>query len=169
MAHQGNHIGTLIKPHGYKGELLLKGKPQFLEELIPGIPLFIELSEQRIPFFIEKISLDASGEKCIIKFEFIDSDMDARRYVNCEVFQELQSKQEPVSTEISSYIGCIVIDTLTGDELTVTDFYDSPENPILILEKDGVEVMLPAKADYILSIDIPGKIIKAEFPEGLML
>jgi len=61
MAHKGNHIGTLIKPHGYKGELLLKGKPQFLTDLIEGIPLFIEIYEQRIPFFIEDFSPDVSG------------------------------------------------------------------------------------------------------------
>jgi hypothetical protein len=65
MAHLGNHIGTLIKLYGYKGELLLKGKPQLLDKITEGIPLFIEISEQGIPFFIEGFSLDISGEKGI--------------------------------------------------------------------------------------------------------
>lgn len=171
MSHRGSHTGTLIKPHGYKGELLMKGKPEILRELHEGIPLFIELSGQRIPFFIEEISYDSSGEKCIIQLEFIDSEDEARRYAGCEVFDqpELQSDAQTAEFRPHKFIGFLVIDIASGEQYRVKDFFDHPGNPILLLERHGLEVMLPARADYILSVDIPGKVIKADFPEGLVI
>jgi ribosomal 30S subunit maturation factor RimM len=168
MAHLGNHIGTLIKPHGYKGELLLRGKPQFLNKITKGIPLFIEIYEQRIPFFIKDFSLDISGQKGIIKFEFIDSDLEARKYVSCDVFfdsDKLENQEETI--HINEYVGFTVIDSIAGIEYKVIDFYESAENPILVLENSGAELLLPRNADYILEIDHVGKIMKVEFPEGL--
>ncbi len=170
MSHQGSHIGTLIKSHGYKGELLLKGKPEILRELKEGIPLFIELSEQRIPFFIEEISPDPTGEKCIVQLSFIESDYEARRYVGCEVYQspDSQTGERMEIEEVHEFAGFVVVDTVEDGEYSVTDFFDHPENPLLLLECEGREVMLPLKADYILSVDHQKKVIEAAFPEGLV-
>jgi 16S rRNA processing protein RimM len=169
MSHQGSHIGTLIKPHGYKGELLLKGKPEILRELKQGIPLFIELSEQRIPFFIEEISHDPSGEKCIVQLSYIESDTEARKYVGCDVYQSPDSKtdERKVAAYAHEFAGFMVVDTSGGGEYSVTDYFDHPENPILLLECEGREVMLPLNADYIVSVDTKMKVIAATFPEGL--
>ncbi len=170
MAYQGNHIGTLIKPHGYKGELLLKGKPEIIRELNQGIPLFFEISGQLVPFFIEALSHDLSGEKCIVRFEFIESDVEARRYIGCEVFNSAVSQVDRRSKilEVREYEGFTVIDTTNDKTYTVADFYDNPENPVLLVEREGNEVMLPVNADFILSVDISGKMIKAAFPDGLV-
>ena len=170
MSYQGNHIGTLIKPHGYKGELLLKGKPEIIRELKQGIPLFIELFGQLVPFFIEELSPDPSGEKCIVRFEFIESDVEARRYTGCEVFNSTvyQTDSRVELLNVREYEGFIVIDTNKYEKYTVADYYDNPGNPILLLEREGNEVMLPVNADYILSVDISGKMIEAAFPDGLV-
>lgn len=171
MSHPGSHIGTLIKPHGYKGALLLKGKPEIIRELKQGIPLFIDVSEQRIPFFIEEISSDPSGEKCIVNLSFIESDSDARRYVGCEVYLPPGSEntgERMVVDDIHEFDGYRVVDTAGGGHYSVTDFFDHPENPVLLLEAEGREVMLPLNADYILSLDRQEKVIEAAFPEGLL-
>ncbi|MEX0982192.1 MAG: hypothetical protein WD577_00625 [Bacteroidales bacterium] len=170
MSYQGSHIGTLIKPHGYKGELLLKGKPEILRELKLGIPLFIELSGQLVPFFVEEFSHDLSGEKCIVRFGFIESDVEARRYTGCEVFNSAVSQVDRRSEilDVKEYKGFTVIDTKKDIKYTVADYYDNPGNPVLLLERKGNEVMLPVNADFILSVDISRKTIKAAFPSGLV-
>ncbi|MEX2371014.1 MAG: hypothetical protein WD578_08415 [Bacteroidales bacterium] len=169
MPDQGSHIGTLIKPHGYKGEMLLKGKAEIIKDLKKGIALFIDLSGQRIPFFIEEISNDNAGDRCIVKFEFIDEDIEAKRFVGCPVYSELTSSGSEKFTGIENndYAGFTVIDQVSGDEFVVKEHIHNPGNPILLLEKEGREVMLPGEANYILSIDITGKQIIAAFPEGL--
>lgn len=170
MIPTGNHIGTLIKPYGFKGELILRGEPHILNKLENGIALFVEISGQRIPFFVEEIEADSTGSKCIVKLEFINSDLEARSLVNCNVYSDMNTASgEPESSSgISGFNGFIVVDTVSGAEFTVTDFYDNPENPVLLLKMGRQEVMLPAKADYILSIDKKSKIIKAAFPNGLL-
>jgi len=168
MTQPGNHIGTLLKPNGYKGELLLRGNPQIIEKLTIGIPLFIELSEQGIPFFIEKISFNAAGDTCIVKLEFINSDREASPFVGCEVYMESKFTDSVEKTlKLADYIGYIVKDSKSGDEFEVLDYYENQENPLLILGRKGKEILLPKNADYILYVDQKNRIIEAEFPEGL--
>jgi 16S rRNA processing protein RimM len=170
MTQPGNHIGTIIKPHGYKGELLLRGKQKNLENLKIGMPLFIEIDEQSIPFFIEEFSTDALGEKMILKLEFIDSDIEARRYINCEVFGELfRSDKIPGITSPNDFIGFIVKDKDSNAEFEVIDFYDNAENPILVLKDGGKQLLLPRNADYVLEIDNRNKTIIVDLPDGIFL
>ncbi len=170
MSYRGSHIGTLIKPHGYRGDLLLKGRKEILREMEPGMSLFIEKDGQRIPFFIEEIETDDSGVRCLVKFGFIGSDTEARRFTGCQVFDKLvpDKRDVPVWNDLRDYIGFVVTDTRSGNEYTVTDFMDTQENPLLIIERKGEEVMLPVNADYILSVDGEEKIIRTAFPDGLI-
>lgn len=169
MPEMGNHIGTLVKPHGYKGEMLLKGKTEILQELTKGIPLFIEIDGQRIPFFIEEVYNDTPAEKVIIKLEFIDSDAVAGRYVSCEVYADPGT---PGAAEremhLSDYRGFTCIDRSSGAAFTVTDYIESPDNPILVLDHQGNEVLLPANAAFILEVNTDAQTIEAEFPDGLL-
>ncbi len=169
MPETGNHIGTLVKPHGYKGEMLIKGKPEILQKLTEGIPLFIAIDGQRIPFFIEEIYNDTPTEKVIIKFEFIDSKDTAGRYVSCEVYSDPEPSPGSGSNPLlSDYLGFRCTDRSSGAELTVTDFIESTENPILVLDHKGNEVLLPLHADFILNVDPEARTIEAFFPEGLL-
>lgn len=168
MPHTGSHIGTLIKPHGFRGEIILKGEKHFLINLEEGIALFLEISGQRIPFFIEDFSLDPGGEKAILKLEFIDSEIQARKYAGCEVYIEEKLKPS-VAPEKSNadYIGFTVIDSESAKEYTVSDYYDNPGNPILVLKRGREEVLLPANADFFLKGEINGDRITINFPSGL--
>lgn len=169
MPERGNHIGTLVKPHGYKGEMLLKGKTEILQELTEGIPLFIEIDGQRIPFFIEEVYNDAPAEKVIIKLAFIDSDTAAGRYVSCEVYSDSGTSVATVrEIHLSDYRGFTCIDRSSGAECTVTDYIESSDNPILVLNYKGNEVLLPANAAFILEVNTDTQTIEAEFPDGLM-
>jgi len=169
MSEMGNPVGTLVKPHGYKGEMLLKGKPGILQELTQGMPLFIAIDGQRVPFFIEEVHNEIPAEKVIIKFEFIDSKDTAGRYVSCDVFSDPGvSTRTAGEAQRTDYRGFLCTDRSSGAELTVTGYIDSAENPILVLEYKGNEVLLPANADYILNIDRDAGTIEAEFPEGLL-
>jgi 16S rRNA processing protein RimM len=171
MPGMGNHTGTLVKPHGYKGEMLLKGKPEILQQLTEGTPLFIETDGQRVPFFIEEVHNELPSDKVIIKFEFIDSSETAMRYVSCEVYSDPEPSARTVTgtqMQLPDYEGFRCTDRSSGAELTVTGYIDSNENPILVLAYKGNEVLLPANADYILNIDRDAGTIEAEFPEGLL-
>ena len=168
MANDGNHIGTLVKSHGYKGELVLTGNPAIIDKLTTGIPLFIDIDGQRVPFFIESVDPDASGERCIIKLEFIDSLEEAAKVITCNVYANLKTEHQDQDLDVEKFIGFQVTDRVTKLQGKVTDSIVQPENPILILDFAGNEVMLPARADYIEEINTEEGYIIASFPEGLI-
>ncbi len=170
MAVPGNQLaGKLIKPHGFKGDLLLRGDARILKDLTEGIPLFIQVDGLRVPFFIEGLFGDPGGGQVFVKFEFIDSEKEAGRYVDCSVFtsDELQVLDTTGNSTVESYIGYTVNDLRSGTDFTVSDYIAVDENPLLVLHYPGGEVLLPAHADFIHQIDRNKKLIVAEFPEGL--
>jgi len=169
MPVRGKHIGTLIKAHGYKGEMVLKGSREGIESIEEGSVLFIEIDGQRIPFFIESFFPDVSGEKGIIAFEFITSDTQARRYIACQVFNELSSEDDQLlSDQVKNYVGYTVVDKISGKEFMVKDFFEQESNPILILDSGKEELMIPVNADYFQNAKAKGNKLFIEFPDGLL-
>ena len=169
MSEQGSHIATLIKPHGYKGEMQMKGKPHLLENIQIDNPLFISIDGQRIPFFVEDIFGSGNTDRVVVKFEFIDGIEEARKYTTCKVYGDLEIlSATPADEEIISMIDYRVHDLITGKDSIVKDFVRSEENPILILEIGKQEIMLPLNADYIESVDHSKKLITVSLPEGLL-
>lgn len=169
MSALGSHIGTLIKPHGYKGELQIKGKPVLLDNIQIGDPLFISIDGQRIPFFVEDIFESGHADRVVVKFEFIDDIDRARKYTTCNVYSDQPQDSIAGSDEdISSMMGFTVHDENSGRSAEVSDYVISAENPILILSFGKQEVMLPLKADYVKSIDQKSRTITVSLPEGLL-
>jgi 16S rRNA processing protein RimM len=166
---QGMHIGTLVKSHGVRGEMVLRGNPLVIERLVEGMPLFIDIDGQRIPFFIEEFSPAASGEKAILKLEFIDSVDQARHYISREVYSDPSGeKRYREGMVLSEYLAYTVVDKVSGRSGTVKDYMEHEENPLLIVDMHPSEVMLPMHAAYVLSIDKEMKKIVVELPDGLL-
>lgn len=169
MSEQGSHIGTLIKAHGYKGEIQIKGKPALLDMIQIGDPLFISIDGQRIPFFVEDAFESGHKDRLVIKFEFIDDINTARKFVNCKVYSDQQGTSEHEDGEdYTTMMSYSVFDTNSKRKAEVTDYIESPENPILILTFDQQDVMLPLNADYIESIDHSSRTMRVALPEGLI-
>ena len=168
MSEQGSHIGTLIKPHGFKGDLQMRAKTHLLDNIQIGDPLFILIDGQRIPFFVTDLFESGRADRVVIKFEFIDGIDEARKYINYEVYSERNVETpSPEEQNISLLMNFEVHDRNSGKMAVVIDFVKSSENPILILKLEKKEIMLPLNANYIETIDIESKKIIANFPEGL--
>lgn len=170
MADQfGSLIGTLMKPVGFRGEMQMRGSSQFSENIEPGDPLFIVIDGQRIPFFVEDFYETSVSGRSVIKFEFINSDSEAQRFVSCNVYREslgnikVLQKEDP-----SSLIGFNVKDMKSGREGVVKEYLESASNPILVLIMEKREVLLPLNADYLLRIDTTDRQILVDFPDGLI-
>jgi 16S rRNA processing protein RimM len=169
MSEQGSHIATLIKPHGYKGEMQMRGLPHLLDKIQIDNPLFISIDGQRIPFFVADISGSGRADRLVVKFEFIDDIETARKFINCKVYGDLEILPvSPSDEDITSMIDYRVYDQISGQESVVKDFVKSAENPILILKIRRQEIMLPLNADYIKSVDHSKKLITVSLPEGLL-
>ena len=149
MSEQGSHIATLIKPHGFKGEMQMKGKPHLLNNIHIDDPLFISIDGQRIPFFVKDIFQSGRADRVVVKFEFIDDIESAKKYINCKVYGDSDILPvSPSDEDITSMIDYRVLDRKTGQEFVVNDFVKSAENPILILKIVLLEHRIAASPNW---------------------
>jgi 16S rRNA processing protein RimM len=161
-------IGTITKPHGINGEMILRFDGQFVNELEEGEPLFVELDGSLVPFFIETIR--GGDDMAFVKLEFISSDTERLRLRGNAVFVNANSISTIVSIKQDgvSYTGWVLRDERSSFSGIIREYISEKDNPLFILEKDGKDYYIPLQEEFILKIDHKKKIILMDLPEGLL-
>ncbi len=80
-------IGYITKPHGKNGEVVVRLNGPFADDIEPGGAMFFEIQGTLVPFFIEEIR--PSGDMAYVKFEFVDSEQEARKYRGCNLYSRV--------------------------------------------------------------------------------
>lgn len=164
----GVKAGKISKPNGLQGKVNMILDPQAGKLIKTDIPLFINLDGQRVPFFVEELDF-VSFDMAIVKFEFIDSLEQAREISGCEV--HLDRSQKSVSQEdtsdFSRVIGFEAHDQETGYLGKVTDYIASDKNPVLVIEFEKKELLVPAVKALIRQVNYKEQSIHFNLPEGL--
>ncbi len=158
-----NRIGLLSKTHGIHGTMVLRVDGNFKDDLSKGEFLFVSIDATMIPFFIEDIRV--VGDDAFIKFADVDSERDATVIKGRSVF--IPGKKEERFIDFNSYIGFQVRDENSGRGGLITSYHDQDENPLLVLNSDEKEFLIPVHHEFILSVDEKEKIIIMCLPEGI--
>ena len=164
----GIKAGLISKPYGLQGKvhlILQQGTGITIET---GDPLFINMDGQRVPFFVTGIDVVAT-DQAIVEFEFIDSLEEARKVSGCEVFFDPSRHpdrhiQRPDPEQL---VGFRAVDREKGGVGVITGFMPHELNPVLIVEHEEREYMIPVSEDLITRIDPELQIIYFNLPEGL--
>jgi len=164
----GAKAGKISKPYGLQGKVLLILIPEAGKHIEPDNPLFIQLDGQRVPFFVQEFD-QLSGDQAIVKFEFIDSVEGARKLTSCEVYLDTAQKllSQDSSGQLSDIIGYKAYDRDLGFLGRITDYIHHDMNPVLLIDYEGKELMVPAVNSFIQEIDHKGQNIHFILPEGL--
>ena len=165
----GAKAGKISKPYGLRGELSILLEPETGSHIQPDHPLFIDIDGQRVPFFVEEVEI-LSGQQAIVKFEFIDTLEEARALSGCSLFFDpalgLQNIQS--GGELESVIGYQAFDKKSGKLGTVTDYVPHSMNPVLTIDFEGKELMVPAVPEFIDRIDHGKRQLHLILPDGLI-
>ena len=161
-------LGTLVKTHGYGGNLLIKvNEPyQGTLEILESIFLFID--GILVPFFIEEIE-EFSSSSYLIKIDEINSKDEAVVFIGKDVYVP-KEKFENVNTSdenIPSLLGYELQSSSNKKFGIIEDIREIPGNPIFIVKYQDGETMVPANEELILEINHKDKIISMIIPEGL--
>ncbi|MBC7862517.1 MAG: 16S rRNA processing protein RimM [Bacteroidia bacterium] len=162
-------IGKLKKIHGLKGELYLELKEEAeidFEEI--KFLLLAEKNASPVPFFTSYLLPHSTGY--LVKFENVNSQADAKQFLNRDVFAEdifiLQDEEE---NDLFSLQGYLVHDKLFGEVGKISSVLEMPGQLIFtVVHSSGKEILLPANEKMILSIDKINSVIEYEAPEGLI-
>lgn len=167
-------VGKLLKTHALKGEMnvLLDIDPEYLSA---GNPAIIDIDGIYVPFYAESVRPKGSFSY-LVKFQGIDSEIEARELVNKSVFALRKNLKDFMLDEYDEQyalyddmIGWEVVDTEKGSIGRITDIDTNTENELLIVEtSSGGIVYVPLAEDLILEVDEEGHRIIMNLPEGLL-
>ena len=159
-------VGKLRRPHGVKGEVLVKVLSDFPERLQPGTELF--LGEKHQPVTIQ--SRREHNQGLLIAFEGFASREDLDNLRN--VFLYVRSADRPELGEGEFYhhqlIGMTVAEE-DGNELgRLAEILETGANDVyLVRSATGDETLLPAIEDVIVKVDVESQQITVRLLPGL--
>ena len=166
-------IGVCQRPHGVKGEVLVKSLTDDDQRFFQGLTCTL-LDHPDAPAG-KSLTLSAARpvpQGLLLTFDGIISREDARQLggsylaVRREDALPLESPDDFYSGDL---IGMQVKDSLWGDLGAVVDVMNAGSGDILIVAKEGErEVLIPFMKNLILSVDLDSNLIEVQLPQGLM-
>jgi len=158
-----NLAGQIQKIFGLNGELVVKLWDNFPIDNFDE-PLWIEVDSKGVPLYIK--SFKSQGiSKAVIVFEDWESEDLASELIGKSIYFESSSDMDEYGDGL---VGWTIFDSTTNKNGTITDYYQSDINPMLFVDFDGKECMIPLAEEYIVSFDEQTKKIEAQFPDGLL-
>jgi len=168
---------TIIKTHGYKGDIVLKKEKSissnlFEECLEEGDAIFVEKDGIPVPFFITKDSLYFFGDDTArLRFDDVENVEKAQNFIGEDIFftEDCLETENPENLSPLHWTGFKVIDEKHGFIGTLVDFNDeTPQNPLLIIEKEEQELLIPYNENFIVEISLDKKEITTLLPDGFL-
>ncbi|MBA3706242.1 MAG: 16S rRNA processing protein RimM [Bacteroidetes bacterium] len=162
------NLGYIARRVGNKGELAFildvdtPSRYQKLESV------FVERNNSLVPFFIKKIQL--RGNTATVTIDGIDSIDRAEELVKSGLYLPL-SFLPPLSGKkfyFHELPGFTVIDKVYGEVGIIQSVLDFPQQAIFQIKKGDQEILIPAKEEFIVSIDRNARRVEIAAPEGLI-
>jgi 16S rRNA processing protein RimM len=106
----------------------------------------------------------------VLKFAGIDSMSEAETLIGCElqVPRSERAGLEPGWTYISDLVGCVVFDGSREVGLVRDVQFGAGEAPLLLVTAGDKEHEIPYAEAFLKSVDLEGKQIQMQLPEGLL-
>lgn len=161
-------LGIITKHFGYKGEVFLFLDTDEPEKYIHLQSIFIELDNELLPFLIEKINY-RGGQLCVIKLKDVDFEQ-STELIKANVYLPI-SMLPPLTGNQFYYHEVIdfqIIDKKRGNIGICKDFMDTGHQPIMQIDCNGTEILIPAVDHFFEKIDRENKKIFIDAPEGLI-
>ena len=161
-------IGLINKPHGVHGELLFTFDDDIFDRMEADY-IICMMDGILVPFFFESYRF-RSDSTALIKLEGIDTEQQARRMTNVEVFFPKEHAEELEDNELtwSYFVGFLIKDVNEGEIGKVIDVDDSTINTLFVVDHNDTEVLIPAQEDFIVDLDREKRVITMQIPAGLL-
>lgn len=161
-------IGIINKPHGVHGELLFTFDDDIFDQVDADYIVCL-MDGILVPFFFESYRF-RSDSTALIKMEGIDTEQQARRMTNVEVYFPKEHAEKLDDNELTwnYFVGFLIKDINKGEIGKITDVDDSTINTLFVVDHKGTEVLIPAQEDFIVDLNRKKKVITMHLPEGLL-
>lgn len=161
-----SYIGFIVKPHGFKGEVIV-GLETLSPEEFPDSPfIFLKQEGLPVPYAVKDI-IYKSGN-LILRLEDVASEEAARKLSGTEVFLEAFELEENEVPEFEDLVGFEAIDEAEGSLGIISSVEELPMQLIAHCDFKGNELLFPLNESIVTSIDAAEKRVFVRLPEGLV-
>jgi len=162
-------LGRFTKPFRYSGEVVLW---MDVDDSSPyrGIEVvWVEERKQLVPYMITK--LKPHKDRFVAVVEGVNTEEAARALCGKSIY--LPNSKLPVLKNDKFYFheipGWRVEDLTTGEEIGIAKrVLDHGPYPLLEVDVDGTDVILPLPVNFKIKVDRGAKLLKVEIPDGLI-
>ncbi len=161
------YLGKIIKPFGYKGEVVL-----FLDvddmQTYKDLPyVYIEINKRLIKYDID--SFRFHGNKVVVTFQDVRAD-EVSTLIGKEMYLPLEflPKLEGNQFYFHEVIDFEVIDKEKGNIGTIAEIIDNTTQPIMSIDFNGKEILMPLIDEILDKVDRENRKMYIHAPEGLI-
>ena len=163
------HLGYIAKLHGFKGEVSLfldVTNPLEYENLDK---IFVDINGFLTPFFIKSLTLRPKSQ-ATLKIDGINSDKEAQQILKRSVYLPLVDLPQLSGKNFYDHevVGFDLIDLTFGKVGVIQQIIDLPVNPLIQVDANGKEVLIPFVKDLIQEVKRNEKQLIVKAPEGLI-
>lgn len=161
------YLGKIVSKYSFKGELLLKIESDEInfKELKS---IFIEIDGSLVPFEINRLQLHKSS---LLRLSImgIDNEIKANKILKSEVFLPINDLPPLTGNKFYYHeiIGFKVVDNNLGKIGKAINVNDQTSQPLLIVERNDKEIMIPLIDEFLVEVDRKEKKLIFELPEGI--
>lgn len=159
------YVARRVGNHGELAFILDVDTPSRYQKLES---VFIEINNTLVPFFIKKNQI--KGTTATVTIEGIDSIDKAENLVKSTLYLPL-SFLPPLKGKkfyFHEMPGFTAFDKSYGEIGIVTEVLDFPQQAIFSIKQGKYEILIPAKEEFIISINREKKRLELDAPEGLI-
>lgn len=162
-------LARVVKTQGRQGEAAVEVHSSVPDRLHPGLRIFaLGTDDSRRELKIE----DAWPHKdwLVLKFAGIDSMSDAEPLVGSELQVPLSERAEleAGAAYVSDLVGCTLFDQGRKVGIVSDVRFGAGEAPLLVVGSGTQEFEIPYAQEFLVGIDLEGKRIEMNLPEGLL-
>ena len=161
------YLGKVTKPWGVKGQVVLFLDVDAPEDYAELDSAFVEVKGKLVPYFFHVDQLN--GNKAIVTFEEISAEQAAALcghslYLPLDLLPKLEGNK----FYFHEVVGFKVVDEQLGELGVCKGFMELSKNPLMQVDHDGKEILIPASQQFVTNVDRENKILHVTTPEGLV-
>jgi len=162
------YLGVITKTFGYKGQVIIYLDTDEPEKYKTLEAVFVKEEEELLPYIIEEFIYKGANQ-AIIKFVDVDGE-EAKNLVKAELYLPLNFLPPLTGNKFYFHevIGFDVIDKTSGNIGKCVDFMEISRQPIMQIDHNGTEILIPAVDDIFETVDRVHRTITISAPEGLI-
>lgn len=165
-------VGTILKPHGIKGELSIASEID-AEELLDLSCIILEMEGIYVPFFITCSRPKGNGS-ALVTIDGVTDERQASRFAGKTVYARadeiLPGEEDPGEgiyvTEMQGYT-IFDSDGSPVGEITAVDT-STPNALFMVRTPEGRSILVPAAEELMVSLDTDSRNLIMDLPEGLI-